>query len=253
MLVSLNDEDNMQMFDMRKFFAFWAVPLALFSCSRQYIIQGNSTVQSLDGKMLYLKTLKDNQLVNVDSCEVIHGQFEFSGTWDSTMMVNLFMDDESIMPLVLEEGNVQIHIDHAEQSVTGTPLNDTLYSFIHEKSRIDNQIAELSHKESQMIMDGMDHDEILKILNEEAARLNQKNDSLVIGFISKNFDNVLGPGVFMILTSSFPYPIITPQIDSLMSIATPYFQNNSYVKEYMKLATENMELMKERRDAGLGF
>ena len=89
MLVSLNDEDNMQMFDMRKFFAFLAVPLALFSCSKQYIIQGNSTVQSLDGKMLYLKTLKDNQLVNVDSCEVIHGQFEFSGTWDSTMMVNL--------------------------------------------------------------------------------------------------------------------------------------------------------------------
>lgn len=168
-------------------------------------------------------------------------------------MVNLFMDDESIMPLVLEEGNVQIHIDHAEQSVTGTPLNDTLYAFIHEKSRIDNQIAELSHKESQMIMDGMDHDEILRILSEQAARLNQKNDSLVIGFISRNFDNVLGPGVFMILTSSFPYPIITPQIDSLMSISTPYFQNNSYVKEYMKLAKENMELMKERQEAGLGI
>ena len=241
------------MFVMRKFFALLAVPLALMSCSKQYLIQGSSTVQSLDGKMLYLKALKENQLVDIDSCEVIHGQFEFSGTWDSTMMVNLFMDDESIMPLVVEEGNVQIHIDHAEQSVTGTPLNDSLYAFIHEKSRIDNQLAELSHKESQMIMDGMDHDEILKILNEEAARLNQENDSLVIGFISKNFDNVLGPGVFMILTSSFPYPIITPQIDSLMSIATPYFQNNSYVKEYMKLATENKELMKERRDAGLGI
>lgn len=238
---------------MRKFFALLAVPLALLSCSKQYIIQGSSTVQSLDGKMLYLKALKDNQLVDIDSCEVIHGQFEFSGAWDSTMMVNLFMDDESIMPLVLEDGNVQIHIDHAEQSVTGTPLNDTLYAFIHEKSRIDNQIAELSHKESQMIMDGMDHEEILRILNEQAARLNQKNDSLVIGFISRNFDNVLGPGVFMILTSSFPYPIITPQIDSLMSISTPYFQNNSYVKEYMKLAKENMELMKERQNAGLGI
>lgn len=57
----------------------------------------------------------------------------------------------------------------------------------------------------------------------------------------------------MILTSSFPYPIITPQIDSLMSISTPYFQNNSYVKEYMKLAKENMELMKERQEAGLGI
>lgn len=68
---------------MRKFFALLAVPLALLSCSKQYIIQGSSTVQSLDGKMLYLKALKDNQLVDIDSCEVIHGQFEFSGVWDS--------------------------------------------------------------------------------------------------------------------------------------------------------------------------
>lgn len=210
-------------------------------------------MQSLDGKMLYLKTLKDNQLVDIDSCEVIHGQFQFSGTWDSTMMVNLFMDEESIMPLVLEEGNLQIHIDHAEQSVTGSPLNDSLYAFIREKSRIDNQISELSHKESQMIMDGMDHDKILEILNREAAALGRSNDSLIINFISRNFDNVLGAGVFMILTSSYPYPIITPQIDSLISIATPYFQNNSYVKEYMKLAKENMELMKERKDAGLDY
>ncbi len=241
------------MFDMRKFLALLTVPLTLLSCSKQYIIEGSSTVQSLDGKMLYLKTLKDNQLVNIDSCEVIHGQFEFSGPWDSTMMVNLFMDEESIMPLVLEEGNLQIHIDHAEQTVTGTPLNDTLYAFIQEKSRIDNQLAELSHKESQMIMDGMDHDEVLDILKKEAAELNRQNDSLIIDFISRNFDNVLGPGVFMILTSAFPYPIITPQIDSLMSISTPYFQENSYVKEYMKLAKENMELMKERQEAGLEY
>lgn len=67
---------------MRKFFALLAVPLALLSCSKQYIIQGSSTVQSLDGKMLYLKALKDNQLVDIDSCEVIHGQFEFSGVWE---------------------------------------------------------------------------------------------------------------------------------------------------------------------------
>lgn len=236
---------------MRNFFALLTVPLALLSCSRQYVIQGSSNVQSLDGKMLYLKALKDNQLVDIDSCEVIHWQFEFTGVWDSTMMVNLFMDDESIMPLVLEEGNLQVHIDHAEQSVTGSPLNDTLYTFIREKSRIDNQMSELSHKESQMIMDGMDHDKILEILNREAAALGKSNDSLVINFISRNFDNVLGAGVFMILTSSYPYPIITPQIDSLMSIATPYFRNNSYVKEYMKLAKENMELMKERQNAGL--
>lgn len=38
-------------------------------------------------------------------------------------------------------------------------------------------------------------------------------------FISTNYDNVLGPGVFMMLCSSMPYPIMTPQIDEIISNA----------------------------------
>ncbi len=50
--------------------------LVLFaSCSRKYKVEGVSSVTSLDGKMLYLKTLRDGQWIAIDSAEVVHGLF----------------------------------------------------------------------------------------------------------------------------------------------------------------------------------
>ena len=173
--------------------------LILVSCSTQYYVEGKSTVQSMDGKKLYLKVYADGDLKDIDSCEVIHGMFQFTGQLDSAVMVNLFMDDEGLMPLVLEENEIQVHIDKAQQYVTGSPLNDTLYNFIREKSRLDNLMAELPHKESRMIMDGVSEDVIMLRLNDEAQRLAAEQDRLITRFITSNFDNVLGSGVFMIL------------------------------------------------------
>ncbi len=225
-------------------FSLLCVWMVFTSCaSRQYYVEGQSTVQSMDGRKLYLKVYKDGNLVNIDSSEVIHGVFHFTGSVDSTMMVSLFMDDEGLLPLVLEdETNLQIHIDKAQQYVTGSPLNDSLYNFIRAKSRLDNQMAELPHKESRMIMDGVDEDVIMLRLNDEAQRLAAEQDRLITQFITSNFDNVLGTGVFMILTSSFPYPIMTPQIEEILVKATPYFKNNSYVRRYIDAARQNMNL-----------
>ena len=49
----------------------------LTSCANSYNIQGSSNVSILDGRMLYLKVYNDGELKNVDSCEVVHGQFHF--------------------------------------------------------------------------------------------------------------------------------------------------------------------------------
>ena len=205
------------------------------------MVEGNSTIQTMDGKKLYLKVYKDNDLVNIDSSDVVHGKFHFIGNLDSVMMVNLFLDDECVMPFVLGPEDLSIHISTARQYVTGSALNDTLYSFIQQKNRLDNQIAELPHKESQMIMDGVDEDIIMVRLNDEANRLALLNDRLVTNFITSNFNNVLGAGVFMIMTSNYPYPVMTPQIEEIWSKATPYFKNDVYVRNYIKAAKENME------------
>jgi hypothetical protein len=90
-----------------------------------------------------------------------------------------------------------------------------------------------------MLLDGEDEDVINETLSIEAARIAQLEDSLVTNFIIDNFDNVLGPGVFMMLTSGYPYPVLTPQIEEIMSKATASFKNDPYVKDYYRIAQEN--------------
>ena len=212
---------------------------ALTSCAESYSVQGSSSISALDGSKLYLRAIKNNELKSIDSCEVVHGQFRFSGLLDTVRMANLYMDDESIMPIVLEKGEINIRIDNASQTVAGTPLNDKLYDFIDFHKQLDNQMSELSHKQSQMLLEGIDEDEIDRQLSMEAAVIAQREDSLVTNFIVENFDNVLGPGVFMMITSGFRYPLLTPQIEDIMSKATAKFKNDPYVKDYYRTAQEN--------------
>ena len=120
--------------------------LALTSCANSYNIQGSSNVSTLDGRKLYLKVLKDNDFKSIDSCDVVHGQFRFAGTLDSTRMANIFMDDESVLPLVLEDGDITIKIDNTQQTVSGTPLNDKLFKFFNKYNQLKSLEAELVHK-----------------------------------------------------------------------------------------------------------
>ena len=223
---------------MNKIFYAVVIIATLASCAESYSIQGSSSVSSLDGSKLYLKTVKDQELKNLDSCDVVHGKFRFAGLLDTVKIANLYMDDQSLMmPVVVEKGEIEIRIDNTSRTVTGSPLNEKLYQFIQRHDQIGNELNELSHKQSRMLLEGIDEDVINRQLSAEAARLAQQEDSLVTNFIVENFDNVLGPGVFMMMTSGYQYPVLTPQIEDIMSKATKKFKEDAYVKEYYETAT----------------
>ena len=220
----------------------------LTSCATSYNVRGTSSISALDGSKLYLKAVKNNDLQNIDSCEVVHGEFQFVGLLDTVRMVSLFMDDESIMPLVLEEGDIVIRIDNAVQSVGGTPLNDSLFVFIDKHNQLTNRMSELGHRQSQMLLDGIDENQINRQLNAEADLIAAEEDRLVTKFICDNFDNVLGPGIFMMITSQYRYPILTPQIEDIMSKATDKFKSDPYVRDYYQTAQENEARMNGTKD-----
>ena len=228
---------------MHKILLAFATMALMASCANSYNVQGSSSISSLDGSKLYLKAVKNNELKSIDSCDIVHGQFHFNGILDTVRMANLFMDDQSIMPVVLEEGEIVIKLDNAAQSVGGTPLNDKLYKFIDKHKQLDNRMSELSHKQSQMMLEGVDELTINEHLNAEAEKIAAEEDKLVTSFIVENFDNVLGPGVFMMITSGFNVPVLTPQNEDIMSKATEKFKNDPYVKEYYQVASENMAKM----------
>ena len=233
---------------MNKIYLAIIALLALASCAASYDISGTSNVSTLDGRMLYLQILKDNEFKKIDSCDVVHGQFHFQGSVDSAKMANIFMDDEPVLPLVLESGSITVKLDDAQQVVSGTPLNDKLFGFFKKYQQLQNQQRELVHKHDQAIMNGSDMQVVTAKLNEEAMRLSDQQDKLITSFVTDNFDNVLGAGVFFLVTMGNQYPMLTPWIEDIMSKATDHFKNDSYVKDYYQKAQENEQIMNGTRD-----
>lgn len=218
---------------MKNFTYIFLLVALMASCSESYVIQGTSSVSRLDGSKLYLKILKDKSLKDLDSCEVIHGKFHFSGTLDTVQLASLYMDDQSLMPLVVEKGDISVTIDNGQQKVSGSPLNEILYDFLDKHTRLQNQMLELDHRYSQMLLDGIDEAEIDKTLTAEAAVIAQQEDSLVSGFVEENFNNVLAPFIFVQMASS------VPQVEHIMSKAPDAFKNNPMVVEFYKSVTES--------------
>ena len=237
---------------MNKIIYAFITLLALTSCANSYDITGTSNVSTLDGSMLYLKILKDNSFKSIDSCDVVHGQFHFEGTIDSVKMANIFMDDELVLPLVLESGSITVKLDDTQQVVSGTPLNDKLFGFFKKYQQLQNQQRELIHKHDQAIMNGSDMSVVTRKLNEEAIRLSDQEDKLVTSFVTDNFDNVLGAGVFFLVTMGNQYPMLSPWIEDIMSKATDTFKNDSYVKDYYQKAQENQSIMNGTHESQMG-
>ena len=208
------------------------------SCGKKFKIDGMTSVSSLDGKMLFVKVLSGDQLVSVDSAEVIHGYFQMEGKIDSVVLASLYMDEECIMPLVLEEGNINIQINNIGISIKGTPLNNSFNDFIEAKTAIDDKAYEVEREESRMIMDGVDLNTVQSEIDKQRTDVAQQMDNLVKTFIQNNYENVLGPGVFIIIGKSLPYPFLTPMMEDIVKEAPEVFKNNHLIRNYITLAQE---------------
>ena len=227
---------------MKKIIYFLCAAAALASCSSSYNIQGTSDVQNLDGHMMYIKALQGNELKSIDSCDVLHGKFAFRGNIDTVKVGTLFINNEGVMPVVLEEGDIVIKFNTAKQTCTGTFLNDKLNDFIEQYNQITSQIADLSHQEAQAMMDGKDMNVVYRELQQKSNSLGKESDSLITSFIEQNFDNVLGPFVFRMVTNT-EIPMTNAWIEALMLKATESFKNDRYVKEFMEEANHNQAIM----------
>ncbi|WP_177601396.1 DUF4369 domain-containing protein [uncultured Phocaeicola sp.] len=225
------------------FFLFCAVLCA--SCTKKYKIEGTSSVSMLDGKMLFIKVPAGDHWENIDSAEVIHGLFKMKGEVDSTVFASLYMDDDCIMPLVIEPGNISIAIDNAGITIKGTPLNDSFNDFIMKKNSLDDKAYDVEHEESRMIMDGHDLETVHNEIGKKRAALADEMNRLAKEFIQQNYDNVLGPGVFLMLFSGMPYPVLTPMMEEIVEKAPESFMNDPLVKEYVAAARSNMEKMNQ--------
>ena len=234
---------------------------ALTACSGYtYQIVGTADGTALDDKqMLYLRTIEKDQAI--DSCEVVHGKFHFSGSRDSVAMALMYIDGSTAgVPVVLEEGEITVKIGQRVPTLQGSYYNDQLNLFLkshdslqYQMEQLQVRMADLPHKHSQAIMDGLDMSVVEPQLAQEsrqiemeAVLLNDKMDSLMTDVIVANADNVLGSGIFYLATRNYPYQTMLPWIVEVMSKTGDTFKNNRYVRNYVNQANLN-----QRRELGL--
>lgn len=113
-----------------------------------------------------------------------------------------------------------------------------------------NQSNDLVHKHDQAIMNGSDMSAVNAKLAAEDEVINQRTDKLVTNFVVDNFDNVLGPYVFInTCMSRYDVPMLDAWIEDIMSKATEKFKNNPQVKAYYEAAQQNQNIMNGMQDA----
>ena len=191
--------------------------------------------------------MSENGWTPVDSASVEHGLFSMEGVSDSTMMVSIYMEDESIMPIILENGIIQVSINAGDMRAWGTPLNNALYNFFDRRNDLEEQLNNLDHREAQMVLNGANIDEVRAQMVKESEELNRKMNEYIQSFIKDNYNNVLGPSVFMMMCSSMPYPMMTDQIEDILRGAPAIFKQHPLVQEFISKAQENMKLIEEQQ------
>lgn len=208
--------------------------LALASCGSEYQVEGSSSVSRLDGKMLFVKVSNGKELIKVDSAEVVHGLFRMEGKMDSIVIASLYMDDQNIMPLVIEKGKIQIKIDNTLLEASGTPLNNKLYDFIARKNALEDRAYEVERMESRMIMDGKPFSEVEQEIAKERANLSNEYDKLVKDFVQENYENVLGPAIFQMMSNGYASPRVTPLMEQILKEAPESFKNHAMVRSLVE-------------------
>jgi len=212
----------------------------LVSCAEQYNIAGNSSVSFLDGRTLYLRIASDGAFSDcVDSCKVVHGRFNFMGDMDSVVMAQLYMGEESVMPLVIENAHLTVSLDNLGQRVTGGPLNDRLYSFFRQKDQLENEMWEVEQCCLRLMQSGQYSEDSRRQLNQRVESISREVENLETKFVMDNYENVLGPGLFMLLCGQYPSPVMTEQIDRIIRRAPNAFMRNPFVENYIRQARKN--------------
>lgn len=219
------------------------ISLILSSCraSYSYSINGTTDGSVADGQKYFLSAFGDKKMNEIDSCDVIHGQFSFSNSTD-TVKLGLIISDDLILPVVLEEGNITITLDSkVGTEVVGTPYNDALNDFRKQLEKIEGEMNDLSEKQMQGIKNGEDEDSLNIALTQEARIILDKKEKLIKKFIVDNFGTPLAAAAFQGLTIvpfmlQNGYAELSPWIDEILTKADDAFKNDPYVKFYIEQA-----------------
>ncbi len=208
--------------------------LFLASCAENYNVQGTTSISRFDGKTAYIRMPGATGRTTFDSAQINHGEFYFYGDVDSTVFAYLFVGGEEVMPMVLEQGNLSLQVGSVMQRASGTPLNDRLSRFFFERDRLEERLYTIQQESMEMLLEGYSLAQVRARLGDRQDKILRQMEHLETRFIQDNYNNVLGPNVFMLVTSRQPEPCMTDQVKDIVRKAPPAFLNHPFVQDYLK-------------------
>lgn len=210
--------------------------VGLNGCMNSYNIEGSADHPGLDNSKVYLRIVKNDELKEVDSTEVVHGKFGFSGTTDSTRVAYL-VSDNFLIPLILEDGDITVKVNKDRKIWGGTDLNDKMFQFFSSHDSLSMKLDDLEHEYTLAFMDGEDmRNDVIPRLSKRHQLIIASMDSLFTQSVTENFDNILGPFFFMVYAQSQRFPEMSPWVVDIMSKATEKFKNDPDVMRFINEA-----------------
>ena len=170
-----------------------------------------------------------------------NGKFTVKGQIDSATMANLFIGEDIVIPIVLEEGEISVDLKAEDLVWGGTELNETLYKFFKSRDSLQTQLRDIQKMEYEMTVNGVDEQTINQRLMAEMQKVSAKEDVLTTSFIKSHYNDALGVGVFVMLLSNMQYPVMTPQIEDILTTAPDAFKQHKLVKKYQEDAKQFSE------------
>lgn len=223
--------------DMIRFSIFFILTCLFCSCSNKYSIDGKVSAGNFDGSMIYLYQMSED-LICVDSAEIIHGTFKMKGDVDSVMMLMMFMDRAPVCPFVLEDGDIAVDISDVGVRIKGTDLNNRLMEFTNKKKNIEEKLRNLDSELMRSVMNGEDYDSKKLEIERSAELINREYCEFVSGFIRDNYDNVLSSGLYALICYTTPLDYLPELFLNIYDEGPDNFKNNTLVLKYAKMLKE---------------
>ena len=208
---------------MKRFLPAVFLALIAIACDttpKSYVVTGTIAGDELNGKQIFLKNVATN--TNIDSTTVAEGKFQFTGTRDTALLVQVGIA-RTVANFILENGEISVEIPGGNPQ--GSALNAEMNKYL-ETHQINFAAAQQEAMELNKRTD-LEKEEIQKLSEENYNAYKSKTDSLNAAYFAANKDNALGAYVLLRWNS-----LLSPE-----QMDARYEEAGALVKEYIPLKT----------------
>jgi len=197
-----------------------------------FTIKGKLPSGEYNGQQVYLQTFKDDwkENVNIDTANVVDGQFIFKGLSKEGPKVHFILLDDAPqnmkrpLMIIVEPGEIEVTLDSVS-TVKGTSTNNAYQAYRTKVQALNSEMKDLYMK-SRGDTTGIDMKELEKTFEEKNDQLKKES----FDFIKSNIGTQMGAYLF----SNNYYMYSSDQQKELLSGIKPEYKTNEKIGRIVK-------------------